>query len=337
MKANNLKILLTFFLLTQVKPELMEQASAHVCTGQENINYQVSGDSGSIFHWAVEGAQIISDPYANTITVNWGYDPGVYSIAVYEEKKSGCRGNTKKMIVNLQASPIVNIDKVENICEGDQIELMATSGKTEYSYLWQDGSTDSVLLARTRGVYWVEVTGQNGCSIRDTVILVVNPLPKIELGNDTILCPPNELILDAGDFDGFVEWSTGENDQKLTVNEETGKIWVKVTDSNGCVASDTLQVMKCSEANKLIIPKAFTPDNGTTMNLWEIGGVEMYPNITIKIYDRWGILIFESDKGYTAPWDGKSNGKTMPMGAYYYLINTNDGSNEIKGSVTIVR
>jgi gliding motility-associated-like protein len=322
-------------LVLHASKDLNAQVATMLCASQKGIKYQVKGDVGSIFHWTVEGGKIVSDPHAGTITVNWGDKPGEYTISVYEEKITGCLGNTIKTKVGILASPVINLDKIENICEGGQIELNAGTGFSEY--LWQDGSTQPVILAKTSGIYWIEVTNQKGCSFRDTIILVVNPLPKIDLGKDTMLCAQGELVLDAGNIGGFCNWSNGANSQTIVAHENDGTIWVHVTDANGCSGSDTIQILKCLEHNDLFIPKAFTPNHGAFDNFWMIGGTEKYPNMSVKIYDRWGILIFESEKGYPKPWDGTSRGRKMPMDAYYYIINCGDGSKEIVGSVTIIR
>jgi gliding motility-associated-like protein len=339
MKAKLIMVLLLFLVLTNAGKYLAAQNSVTICAGQKGIKYQVIGDLGSVFHWMVAGGQIVSDPNANIITVNWGNEPGNYKITVYEEKTTGCLGNTKEMNVELQPATIVDLGNDVSLCEGGQVEFNAGENTdiNQNKYSWQDGSTDTKFVASTSGIYWLEATNLIGCSFRDSVILVVNPLPKINLGNDSLLCEPDELVLDAGSFGGYYEWSNGENSQTITAHENEGKIWVKVTDSKGCSSSDTIQILSCLELSDLLIPKAFTPNSGTTGSLWIIGGAENYPNISVKIYNRWSILIYKSEMGYHKPWDGTSNGKDLPMDAYYYIINTGDGSKDIVGSVTIIR
>ena len=51
--------------------------------------------------------------------------------------------------------------------------------------------------------------------------------------------------------------------------------------------------------------------------------------------DRGGRQIFKS-RGYTTDWDGKYNGKPLPVGTYYYAIKTSN-NNQIVNFVTIVR
>ena len=67
--------------------------------------------------------------------------------------------------------------------------------------------------------------------------------------------------------------------------------------------------------------------------------VEYGDRIHIQVFNRWGEPIFES-KGYggSQEWDGTRNDKPMPVGAYYYIIDVDDGkSKPYTGTVTILR
>jgi gliding motility-associated-like protein/uncharacterized repeat protein (TIGR01451 family) len=100
-------------------------------------------------------------------------------------------------------------------------------------------------------------------------------------------------------------------------------------------ASDTAEVI----VNFIYIPDAFSPDGDDTNEEFEIIGIaEHYPNFTIRIYNRWGNLVYDYDNnGSLSPewWDGISNGrltidknKKVPTGTYYYVIDFNDGERE---------
>ena len=326
---------LFFLVLIDANIDLNAQVLYTLCATQKDIKYKVTGNAGSIFHWTVEGGQIVSDPYDNTITVNWGSIPGEYNISVYEETANGCLGNNMIIKIKINASPAVNLGKVKSICEGGQVELYAGEGFD--TYLWQDGSSQPTYTASEDGIYWAEVTNREDCSFRDSVLLITNPLPAIDLGIDTMLCAPNELVLDAGNFDGLYDWYNGANTQTIIAHEGDGQIWVRVTDSNGCIGSDTIQILNCTNYFELFIPNAFSPNGDGYNDYWLIKGFENYPNITVKIFDSWGTQVFQSYQGYSQPWDGTMNEKRLPVDAYYYVINPGDGSKEIVGSITLIR
>ena len=334
-----LPILIIFLFTVIIDRPIYSQTSGIICAGQKGIKYQVSGDLASTFHWNVEGGQIISDTFSNTITVNWGKLPGLHTIKVFEEKPSGCFGYTKQLKVGIQPSPDINLGGVKYICEGEKIELnnSASSNDPANTYQWQDGSTFPTYTTYKSGIYWVQITNTLGCSYRDSVIIFVNQPPKVNLGNDTMLCSTDEIVLDAGINMTSYYWKNGSVTQTILAHENDGEIWVKVTDSIGCVGIDSIKILQCKNQNRLVIPKVFLPNRGSSPKLWQIGGIENFPNASVKIYDRWGILIFISDRGYTKAWDGIRNGKELPVDAYYYIINPGDGTKEIVGSVTIIR
>ena len=94
------------------------------------------------------------------------------------------------------------------------------------------------------------------------LILLINPLPIVDLGSDTTLCGTETLLLDAGFFANY-EWSTGDIVNPIQVDGERTEpetIWVTVTDENGCHGSDTLVLNVC-DATLLFrnMPNTITP------------------------------------------------------------------------------
>jgi gliding motility-associated-like protein len=88
-------------------------------------------------------------------------------------------------------------------------------------------------------------------------------------------------------------------------------------------------------------PTGFTPNGDGYNDKWVIDGIEGpgFERVEIKIFNRWGEIVFESSGTYT-PWDGKNQkGKDLPIGTYYFVIDLNDerGTEPISGPLTIVR
>jgi gliding motility-associated-like protein len=87
-------------------------------------------------------------------------------------------------------------------------------------------------------------------------------------------------------------------------------------------------------------PTAFTPDNDSKNDYWEIRNIDkLYPENIVKIFNRWGNLVYESEKGAYAnkPWNGKLNDENLPIGSYYFVIEYNSSKKSDKGTVTIIR
>ena len=86
----------------------------------------------------------------------------------------------------------------------------------------------------------------------------------------------------------------------------------------------------------LRVPNAFTPNGDGINDTWEIPVLNTISDIDVKVFNRWGNAVFKSDD-YSAPWDGKFNGKDVGTGTFYYVIRLNSFDQTFKGSITIVR
>ncbi|MCB0793992.1 MAG: gliding motility-associated C-terminal domain-containing protein, partial [Flavobacteriales bacterium] len=158
--------------------------------------------------------------------------PGMYSATV--TGASGC--SSSDAIEIAYASPgSVDLGPDQSVCDGNTVLLDATlPGAT---YQWSHGPTSATTTITTSGSYSVEVL-QGACSVTDTVVVDVLPVPLVDLGPDQQLCDGEQLLLDAS-WPGAVQtWSTGATTAFITV-DQAASYWVSV-DLNGCTASDTL-------------------------------------------------------------------------------------------------
>jgi gliding motility-associated-like protein len=119
------------------------------------------------------------------------------------------------------------------------------------------------------------------------------------------------------------------------VNLSPNLYQVTVSDANGCKSISDYQIFNNSN-DCLTIWTSFSPDGDGVNDVWNIGHIELYPENTVQIFNRWGALLFES-KGYSQPWDGTWQNKELPAETYYYVINLGDGSDILTGTVTIIR
>ncbi|HEY9082768.1 MAG TPA: HYR domain-containing protein, partial [Vicingaceae bacterium] len=87
----------------------------------------------------------------------------------------------------------------------------------------------------------------------------------------------------------------------------------------------------------LTIPNVFTPNGDGKNDLWNIAGKENYPDMKVKVFNRWGDLMFESESGYNNPWDGKYNNTEAPAATYYYVIMLGNDEEDLSGTINIVR
>ncbi|MCF8365156.1 MAG: gliding motility-associated C-terminal domain-containing protein [Bacteroidales bacterium] len=151
----------------------------------------------------------------------------------------GCTATDSVFVEVYNAFEISLGNDTTHICEGEYIFLNGPDG-FEF-YLWQDGSDYPSILADTAGTYWLEVTDENGCAARDSMVLVVNIIPENLLGNDTVICPGGEITIQATEgFSNYV-WHDGSQNQSFTTNHE-GIFWLTVQDDIGCAGTDTIKI-----------------------------------------------------------------------------------------------
>ena len=86
----------------------------------------------------------------------------------------------------------------------------------------------------------------------------------------------------------------------------------------------------------LTIYNGVSADGDGHNDYFKIDGIEYYPKNNLKIFNRWGVLVYEKD-GYSneAPFDGHSNGRAtisadskLPQGTYYYILEYEDSEDQ---------
>ena len=115
------------------------------------------------------------------------------------------------------------------------------------------------------------------------------------------------------------------------------------TGLNGCqnTANISITVTICEEEINLRIPNVFTPNGDDQNDLFKVDGVFLNTSIfEMKVYNRWGQLVFEADQ-VDKGWDGRtSNGTEVTEGTYFYtIININLSGKEetFSGSITLIK
>jgi len=135
------------------------------------------------------------------------------------------------------------------------------------------------------------------------------------------------------------------NTSTTVLDDETGGVFkVSVSASRsyyisqyvgGC-ESPRIEVNVTLGLSNVTVPSAFTPNNDGINDLWILPGIENYPTATVQIFNRYGQKLYYS-LGYAMPWEGKLNGKNLPVGTYYYIIKLDTGIKPLTGYLAIIR
>ena len=171
---------------------------------------------------------------SQTIDVN---SSNTYSLIVTDA--IGCEGkDTIEVTVNTM--PLVDLDDQVTICEGETLTLDAENLGFEYN--WSTTESTQKIEVTTAGKYGVEVfkVGTR-CSDKDTIEIIVQAKPLVNLGDDKSLCIGEKTTLDAGNIGLDYLWNTNAATQEIVV-DETGTYSVKVTDALGCLGNSKILV-----------------------------------------------------------------------------------------------
>jgi len=134
----------------------------------------------------------------------------------------------------------VSLGNDTTICQGNSVTLTPLAGSGA-SYLWSTGATSPSITVNTTNTYWVTVSIA-GCTGSDSVNVVVNPIPVVDLGNDTSACDGQSITIQpAGTTENHSYlWNTGSTNSSISVTT-SGTYTVDVT-VDGCTAADTINV-----------------------------------------------------------------------------------------------
>lgn len=110
----------------------------------------------------------------------------------------------------------------------------------------------------------------------------------------------------------------------------------RITDLSG--RRSTAQVRVNVICDKLLVYNGISPNGDGKNDLWTIVGIEQFPDNEVRVFNRWGNLVFEQ-KGYSnlSAWGGVWNGRDLPDGAYFYVIDLGDGKEALSGYLHIMR
>lgn len=139
----------------------------------------------------------------------------------------------------------------------------------------------------------------------------------------------------------FDDGKTSEEFSPAHEFENSGDYEVSLVAYNEYLCADTAwKFMHIEPMTTLYIPRAFTPNGDGDNDLFKIGGFNEGKSFNIRIWDRWGHLMFESnDMNFT--WDGRtSDNKLAPIGVYVYeitMMTSSDAYKQVKGEFSIIR
>ena len=321
-------------------------------------NSNTNGATGVTYNWTLTpGGTFTGKNYPNQIFT----DTGNYSLKLDVLSDRGCGSSiTKPMYV--AETPYVDINFVADACQGETVNFTSSTlinKGTISGYNWNfgDGTNSSVAnptkVFNSSGSFNVSltVTSSNGCTGTSSAKpMNVFAKPVANFSTDYLLSRGMETdwkFVFTGSNAAAYDWrfDDGQNSNSggplfLTFND-TGNFRVKliVTSPDFCVDSISKFIFLKPEL-LFWLPTSFSPNNDGLNETFGPNTTFGLSKYNMKIYDRWGGLLFTTNDPAKS-WNGKdAKGDMLPEGVYAYAINFRyiDGKLFVyKGTVTIIR
>ena len=235
------------------------------------------------------------------------FSAGTYWLVVFDA--SGCT-DTAFVEVVFRPKPTVDLGADRTVCFGDTVVL---NGGPFVKWTWSTGDTTSSVTIDQAMTVALIVENSFTCKDSDTVSIFNYPVPVVDIGNDTLICAGETIMLDAGAGYTSYLWSTGETASFILAGG-TGQFAVVVTDTFGCMTPsntvnlvvDTVPVPTITEANNEL-----TSSSSNSYQWFESG--QSILNATMEVYAP------DSDGTFTVEVTN-ANGCTATSAPYNFIL-----------------
>jgi gliding motility-associated-like protein len=319
-------------------------------TGDTNSGIWTSSGTGIFLpdNTSLSGSYL---PSATDITT------GSVTLTLTTTNNGGCNISSSSFKVTINPTPIVNAGGNRSMCNNDAAANIpgtityATGGKwttsgtgsfvpsaidinVNYMPSEADKAKGSVKLTLT-------ATGNNCISVTDTMTLTIIPSPTINMPDFKYILQGESVILEPAVTGTNLQylWDPGLYLSSVAIRTPTVKgvesqlYNLSVTGLSGCVTQKQIMIYVLKP---IVIPNTFTPNGDGFNDVWVIKELSNYPGAQVTIFNRYGTKLYYS-KGYGVPWDGTYNGKPLPFGTYYYIIDCGIYGPRLSGYIALVR
>ncbi len=309
--------------------------------------------TGAITYSWLPTIGLLNSTIANPICGGVNIDTTTYTVTGTDA--FGCQGNDSLTVFVLFPFSVTYPNDT-CFCKGESASLCAISS-TQSFYNWKpitglDSSTTACVTATPSSdiTYIIYVSDELGC-YADTgdVTICLYPLP-------TVISSPDETILvgTTAQLTAYNVYQPGTGayhwlpDSTLTcygcenpiANPLQTTIYiVTLVDLNGCKDEDTSVITVYCDDNVLFVPNAFTPNNDGLNDEFHLDGVGITELHFIKIYNRWGQKVYESNN-FNGKWDGRINGKKSEPEVFDYFLEAVCSTGQLirkQGNITLIR
>jgi gliding motility-associated-like protein len=285
---------------------------------------------------------------------------GVHNVSLAITSDQGCTSEISKKI-SIHKLPSANFEVLSDICLGDEVKISYLpdgSGENivEWNYAFGDNNTSVERNPiHTYGFInefdiSLEVISSAGC-VNDTTmpaIIKVHPLPIADFYVSTLIASEIESEISFyNKSEGATSymWSFDNGDYSFEespsydfINVQNYNVSLTATDDFGC-QSEVTRIVNIHPEYTIFIPNSFTPDSDGLNDVFEAEGTGIV-EFEMKVFDRWGGVIFESSS-IALGWNGNNySGLPTDNGVYLYHVALYDYNGRVwvyNGDINLTR
>ncbi len=282
---------------------------------------------------------------------------GTYAVEV--TNSFGCTStSTNQSVVVFPNTINPSITYNDTVCSNSPFNIIA-SGTNVISYSWNTGDTTAIITPTisSQAAYSITMTDNNGCTADSTFLIEIYPYPNAIDDNNTTnqdTAVTTYVIFNdnmSGTLSVIVDGLHGSTlitGDSILYTPDPGyfgtDVFTYTLCSENCPTQcDTATVtIVIDEVLPLMIPGGFSPNGDGQNDLFDIQGLENYPQNSLTIINRWGDIVYMANP-YNNDWDGSSNtginiaGDHVTDGTYFYVFTPAPGVEPIKGSLEVRR
>lgn len=293
---------------------------------------QLKAAGGDKYTWSPSvglNASNIANPIAKASSTT------KYTVTI---ERDGCKVNRDVTVKVDNAKPDFIVSPTREICKGQEITLGVTSKAIKTTWvrpnLPDTVATFITVKPQQSTTYTVKAEYTDGCIPQKDIRVIINDdfKPNFDYSITQSCNKPYELIFtnSSQNASKFI-WKMGNGDSLAVKVPENYRytsagnynITLKAYNSIGCELVTTKSIEIPDADGK--VPNIITPNNDGKNDTFVVG----YKDTHLQIFDRWGKLVYESEK-YQNDW-----GKGIYAGTFYFVIKLTDG-NECKGFLTVL-
>ncbi len=253
--------------------------------------------------------------------------------------------NPTPLVIN----PLINHVPCNGVCIGS-INTNASGSNPPYSYAWNTSQNTSIISNLCPGLYSVIVTDSKNCKAEDTASIRINSIflnAAVWADKDTIYKDLSTRLhathLNSVNYSWTPSFSlnNANSSDPIATPLVTTTYYLTMTDQYGCTHSDSITIVVldqlCGEPY-IFIPNGFTPNDDLQNDKFFVRS-KILEEMNIKVFDRWGEKVFESNSIENG-WDGKFRGVFCQPGVFVYYFRgkcQNQKYYEKKGNITLIK